>query len=134
MTEALPDLRELTFDRNDLSRVVLACIKRNPGLTAAEIANQIGAGLQSVRNTVRKLARAGDVSQAYTERGPTYSVPPPVPAAVVDLVGAHAQLDAIGVPKRAAGRPCTLTERLTILSAALDLSSTRAAMAALSGV
>ena len=41
MPDALPDLRTLTFDRSDLGRVVLACIKRNPGLTSSEIANQI---------------------------------------------------------------------------------------------
>ena len=133
MSDALPTLRTLTFDHSDLGRVVLAAIKRNPGLTASELANQIGAGVGSVRNAVRKLAKAGTITQAYTERGPTYTVPPSEPA-IADLVGAHQQLDAIGVPKRAAGRPCTLTERLTILSAALDLSSTRAAMAALSGV
>lgn len=134
MPETLPDLRTLTFDRNDLTDVTLAAIRRNPGLTSSELATQIGAGTQSVRNAVRKLLKAGTITQSFTERGPTYTVPPPVPAAVVDLVGAHAQLDAIGVPKRAAGRPCTLTERMVILAAVVDNASTRAAMAALSGV
>lgn len=133
MAEALPDLRTLTFDHGDLDRTVIDCVKRHPGLTASEIARHIGAKVGSVRNTVRRLAKAGTIAQTYSERGPTYAIPAAT-FAIADLVGAHAQLDAIGVPKRAAGRPCTLTERLTILSAALDLSSTRAAMAALSGV
>lgn len=132
MGKALPALRVLTFEPGTLDATVVACIRRIPGLGAVEIANQIGAGVGSVRNIVRRLASAGTIAQVYTIRGPDAA--PTNVAAVVDLVGAHQQLDAIGVPKRAAGRPCTLTERLTILSAALDLSSTRAAMAALSGV
>lgn len=129
----LPALRTLAFDHGDLDRAVVECVRRNPGMTASEIAGHIGANVGSVRNTVRRLATAGTIGQSFGRHGPVYALPS-APPAIADLVAAHAQLDAIGVPKRAAGRPCTLTERLTILSAALDLSSTRAAMAALSGV
>lgn len=120
----------------------------NPGTTSIQLAKLLGL---SVTQVATVLGRMRDVGKARVQKG-TYPCvwtavgplrppkPPPAPrenvndALVRDVVGGHSALNGLGVPTRIAGRPCTLTERLAILSAALDLRSTRAAMAALSGV